>query len=125
MAGIEHTDAKAIVVMDADGEELDIIGHRTSFFDIHSTKAKQFGFSMDIGGGEKLTCCGDEPFSEPVVGPVDEVRRLAQLLRSSQRIPHPGLMVPVVVERMRGLALVNIRDLIEHLPKRPHPRSGP
>ena len=49
----------------ADGEELNLIGHRTSFFDIHSTKAKQFGFSMDIGGGEKLTCCGDEPFSEP------------------------------------------------------------
>ena len=47
-----------------DGDCLDIIGHRTAFFDIESTKAKQFGFSMDIGSEEKLTCCGDEPFSE-------------------------------------------------------------
>ncbi len=47
-----------------DGDCLDVIGHRTSFFDIGSTKAKQFGFMMEIGNGEKLTCCGDEPFSE-------------------------------------------------------------
>lgn len=47
-----------------DGDRLDVIGHRTAFFDIGSTKAKQFGFMMEIGNGEKLTCCGDEPFSE-------------------------------------------------------------
>ncbi len=41
---------------------LNIIGHDVTFFDIGSTKTKQFGFSMDIGGGEKLTCCGDEPY---------------------------------------------------------------
>ena len=33
-------------------------------FDIHSTKAKQFGFTMDLGNGEKFTCCGDEPYKE-------------------------------------------------------------
>lgn len=47
-----------------DGETLDIIGHRVTFFDIQSTKAKQFGFCMDMGDGNKLTCCGDEPYSE-------------------------------------------------------------
>lgn len=47
-----------------DGETVDIIGHPATFFDIASSKAKQFGFSMEIRAGEKLTCCGDEPFSE-------------------------------------------------------------
>ena len=46
-----------------DGEEKDILKHKVTFFDIQSTKAKQFGFSMDLGDGEKLTCCGDEPFN--------------------------------------------------------------
>ena len=46
-----------------DGEEKDILGHKVTFFDIQSTKAKQFGFSMDLGNEEKLTCCGDEPFN--------------------------------------------------------------
>ena len=46
-----------------DGEETELIGRRTSFFDIRSTKAKQYGFSMDAGG-KRLTCCGDEPYNE-------------------------------------------------------------
>jgi len=48
----------------ADGEVLNVIGHATTFFDIHSTKAKQFGFSMNIGGEKFLTCCGDEPCND-------------------------------------------------------------
>ena len=47
-----------------DGETLDVIGHSTTFFDIGSTKATQFGFSMDLGGDRRLVCCGDEPLSE-------------------------------------------------------------
>lgn len=46
----------------ADGEQKEILGKTVTFFDIHSTKAKQFGFSMDLGEGRKLTCCGDEPY---------------------------------------------------------------
>lgn len=48
----------------SDGGELDIIGEKFTFFDIRSTKAKQYGFIMDLGGGDKLTCCGDEPYNE-------------------------------------------------------------
>lgn len=48
----------------SDGEEFQIIGHPATFFDIHSTKIKQYGFSMDLGDNEKLTCCGDEPYNE-------------------------------------------------------------
>lgn len=47
-----------------DGQSINILGHKTIFFDIGSTKAKQFGFSMEIRENEKLTCCGDEPFNE-------------------------------------------------------------
>ena len=34
-----------------------------TFFDIYSTKATQFGFSIELDDG-KLTCLGDEPFNE-------------------------------------------------------------
>ena len=47
-----------------DGEDRTILGHRVTFFDILSTKAKQFGFSMEYAEGKKLTCCGDEPYNE-------------------------------------------------------------
>ena len=47
-----------------DGEMTQILGHPVTFFDIQSTKAKQYGFCMDMGNGEKLTCCGDEPYNE-------------------------------------------------------------
>ena len=47
-----------------DGESRELIGRSTTFFDIGSTKDRQFGFSMDLGGGKKLTCCGDEPYHD-------------------------------------------------------------
>lgn len=46
-----------------DGEERIINGRTVTFFDIHSTKAKQFGFCLELDQGEKLTCCGDEPYN--------------------------------------------------------------
>lgn len=48
----------------SDGQEVEIIGHRTIFFDIHSHKAKQYGFTMYLSQNNKLTCCGDEPYNE-------------------------------------------------------------
>ncbi len=47
-----------------DGEEKTIMDRRVAFFDIQSTKAKQYGFCMELDGGGKLTCCGDEPYNE-------------------------------------------------------------
>lgn len=47
-----------------DGEEKIIIGNKVVFFDIHSSKAKQFGFSMFYDNNKKLTCCGDEPYND-------------------------------------------------------------
>lgn len=47
-----------------DSETLEIIGHPTTFFDVCSTKEKQFGFTMELAPGENLTCCGDEPYRD-------------------------------------------------------------
>jgi len=59
-----HIGKRLHIIGIEDGQEIEIIGHRVKFFDIHSTKDKQFGFTMDLNNGEKLTCCGDEPYNE-------------------------------------------------------------
>lgn len=47
----------------ADGDRETIAGYEFSFFDIHSLKAKQFGFRMRLGSGKNLTFLGDEPYN--------------------------------------------------------------
>ena len=56
-------DERLHLVTVEDGESLPLLGQRAGFFDIGSTKAAQFGFSITLPGGGKLTCCGDEPFN--------------------------------------------------------------
>ena len=46
-----------------DGESISINGRVLSFFDIASTKEKQFGFTLELDDG-RLCCCGDEPYKE-------------------------------------------------------------
>ena len=65
------------------GDKAEILGSSVTFFDIYSTKAKQFGFTMDLPAGIcgeiegeasqkdtvqkkkiKFTCAGDEPYNE-------------------------------------------------------------
>lgn len=46
-----------------DGETLPILDYDVTFFDIHSTKARQFGFTTVLKNGKKLTCAGDEPYN--------------------------------------------------------------
>lgn len=57
-------DDRLHLVKVSDGENLKIIDKDVTFFDIRSTKATQFGFCMDIGDNKKLTCCGDEPYTD-------------------------------------------------------------
>lgn len=47
-----------------DGETRTINGRSVTFFDIHSSKAKQYGFRMSLNDDEYLACCGDEPFDD-------------------------------------------------------------
>ncbi len=46
------------------GDSRRILDCPVTFFDIASTKAKQFGFTMKLDNGKKFTCVGDEPYNE-------------------------------------------------------------
>ena len=46
-----------------DGQKAQVLGREITFFDIHSTKAAQFGFTLQLDEKRKLTCCGDEPYN--------------------------------------------------------------
>lgn len=47
----------------ADGMTARLCGYDVTFFDIGSTKLLQFGFTLTLHGGERLTCLGDEPYN--------------------------------------------------------------
>lgn len=46
-----------------DGEQKQILGFPVTFFDICSTKARQFGFTAILKNGDKLCFSGDEPLN--------------------------------------------------------------
>ncbi len=75
-----------------DGEERVLLGRKLTFFDIGSTKAKQYGFSMELPDGTRLTCCGDEPWNECELKYMDNCSWLlheAFCLHSQADIFHP------------------------------------
>jgi len=47
-----------------DGMQFQLNQYAVTFFDIHSTKARQYGFTMKLMNGKVLTCMGDEPYNE-------------------------------------------------------------
>lgn len=47
-----------------DGDQREILNMQVIFFDILSTKEKQFGFSAEFADGMNLCCLGDEPYNE-------------------------------------------------------------
>lgn len=47
-----------------DGEVCRILDYDVHFFDIRSTKAKQFGFTLRLNNGKTFTFIGDEPYQE-------------------------------------------------------------
>ncbi len=76
----KHIDGRIQVVAVEDGERCDILGTEVTFFDIQSTKAKQFGFTLLTKNGEKLVCCGDEPYNPATY---DYVKGAAYLLHEA------------------------------------------
>ncbi|MCI8649614.1 MAG: MBL fold metallo-hydrolase [Anaerotruncus sp.] len=56
-------DDKILLVPVDDGECQQMLGYAVTFFDIHSTKAKQYGFTLPLHSGKVLTCMGDEPYN--------------------------------------------------------------
>ena len=59
-----YIDQRLHLVAVGDGEQREILGKTVTFFDIGSAKDRQFGFSMELGQGRRLTCCGDEPYRD-------------------------------------------------------------
>lgn len=55
-----------------DGDTVEVLGDRVTFFDIHSRKAKQFGFRLETAQGKNLVFLGDEPFSESCARYMDD-----------------------------------------------------
>ncbi len=47
-----------------DGDSLCAAGMKLEFFDIGSTKKKQFGFCATLPDGQRLVCLGDEPCTD-------------------------------------------------------------
>jgi ribonuclease Z len=47
-----------------DGDKVSLMGIELTAFDILSTKAKQFGYTLEFADGLKLACLGDEPYNE-------------------------------------------------------------
>lgn len=50
-----------------DGETVRILDYDVTFFDILSTKAKQFGFTTHLKNGRKFTCAGTSPTTRNAV----------------------------------------------------------
>lgn len=50
----------------ADGDRIQAAGMEIRFFDILSTKAKQFGFHAVLASQKTLVCLGDEPYNDAV-----------------------------------------------------------
>lgn len=62
------------------------------FFNIHSSKAEQYGFTLTLSDGRKLTCLGDEPYNtkcEPFVSGSDILLCEAFCLYEERDIFHP------------------------------------
>lgn len=60
----KHIGERILLIPVGHGETKEILGCPVTFFDIFSTKAKQYGFTMRLPGGAKFTCAGDEPYNE-------------------------------------------------------------
>ena len=56
-------DDRILFVPLSDGDTHKILDYEVTFFDILSTKARQFGFTTVLKNGKKLTCAGDEPYN--------------------------------------------------------------
>jgi len=53
---------RLILLPVADGEEQTLLRYPVTFFDLGSEKSRQFGFTLRLHNGRRLTCLGDEPY---------------------------------------------------------------
>lgn len=62
-----HFDERMLFHVVSHGESREILGDRFTFFDIGSTKEKQFGFTADMEQGIRVAFPGDEPYREQLL----------------------------------------------------------
>lgn len=62
-----HFDNRILFHVVENGDEREILGDRFTFFDIGSTKAKQFGYRVRMDHGVQLAFPGDEPYHEALL----------------------------------------------------------
>ncbi len=67
----KHFENQINFITVSDGETINIIGNDVTFFDILSTKTKQYGFILNYNN-KKLVCCGDEPLNNKLFDKVNE-----------------------------------------------------
>lgn len=61
---LEKVDERVIYHELEDGDQYEVGDMQLTFFDIHSTKEKQFGFRAEMPKETTLACLGDEPYNE-------------------------------------------------------------
>lgn len=62
-----HFDNRILFHVVNNGEEKEILGDRFTFFDIGSTKEKQFGYRIQMDHGVQVAFPGDEPYRESLL----------------------------------------------------------
>lgn len=111
----EYIGKRIFLVEVKDGEERETLGGKITFFDIHSTKAKQFGFSL-VKNGKKITCLGDEPYmdaEEVYARNADYLMSEAFCLYEERDVFHPYEKNHSTVKDAAELATkLNVRNLI-------------
>ena len=60
----KHFDERIVFHVIAHGDTIQILGDSFTFFDIGSTKEKQFGFTSVMENGLRVSFPGDEPYRE-------------------------------------------------------------
>lgn len=89
---VKTIDQDIVVHTVSDGEQVMIDGMKVTFFDIASTKLKQFGFSAVMPSGKRVACLGDEPYNncnEQYVKGCDWMLSEAFCLDKDKNIFHP------------------------------------
>lgn len=98
-----------------DSDSLEILNMKFTFFDIHSTKAKQFGFRVDYGN-HNFVFCGDEPINklnEKYIINTDLLLLEAYCLERDSHIYHPHEMHHnTVKESALSAEKLNVKKLL-------------
>lgn len=100
----------------ADGEKRKLMTYELTFFDIHSTKLKQFGFTAKLTNGSAITFTGDEPYNplcQKYIIDSDWLLSEAFCLYSDRHVFKPYEKHHCTVkEACENAAILNIKNLV-------------